>query len=154
MSLGHVGYCTYRTAEPVQFVDITDDVREIVRRSNVVVGQVVVQCLHTTTGIIVNEDEENLLRDFSLYIETKIPKEKWTHDHIPGRKDCEPDEPENAKAHIIAAFFSQVSVALAVSDSDLVLGRFQRIFFAEFDGPCPRPQKTERKVVVSVVGSA
>lgn len=154
MALVHIDSRSYCTTEPVQFVDITDEVREIVRQSGVSIGQVVVQCLHTTTGIIVNEDEENLLRDFSLYIETKIPKEKWAHDHIPGRKDCEPDEPENAKAHIIAAFFSQVSVALAVSDHQPVLGRFQRIFFAEFDGPCPRPQKTERTITVSVVGLA
>jgi secondary thiamine-phosphate synthase enzyme len=117
-------------------------------------GQVVVQCLHTTTGILVSENEENLLYDFSLYIETKIPREKWAHDHIPNRSNCPPDEPENAKAHIISAFFSQVSVTLALVNRELVLGRYQRIFFAEFDGPTPRPHKTDRIVVVSVLGSS
>lgn len=152
MSRAHTEIRTYRTTDEVQFIDITDDVRQIVERSGVTSGQVVVQSMHTTTGILINENEENLLYDFSKYIETKIPKEKWAHDHIPGRTDCEPDEPENAKAHIIAAFFSQISVALVLVDRALALGRYQRIFFAEFDGPCPRPQKTERSVIVSVLG--
>lgn len=153
MCVTHIERFSYPTAEEVQFIDITAEVQDVIRRSRVKTGQVVVQCMHTTTGILVNENEENLLYDFSRYIEAKIPKEKWAHDHIPGRKDCPPDEPENAKAHIIAAFFSQPSVGLAVAEQVLVLGRYQRIFFAEFDGPCPRPQKTERVIVVSVLGA-
>ena len=149
----HVETFSYRTTDPVQFLDITKHVQEVIHRSGIVSGQVVVQCLHTTTGILLNENEENLLYDFSRYIELKIPEDKWAHDLISNRRNCPPDEPENAKAHIIAAFFSQPSVALILSEQELVLGRYQRIFFAEFDGPCPRPQKTERNVVVSVLGS-
>ena len=135
------------------FYDITNNIEKILCDSGFSNGSLVVQSLHTTVGIFVNEAEERLANDFKIYLSRKVPQVKgwYLHDDI-DKRNCSPDEPLNAHSHLKSVFYSNPSVALIFLDSKLALGKYQRIFFAEFDGPCPRKHKDSRKYLVGVFG--
>jgi secondary thiamine-phosphate synthase enzyme len=137
-----------------KFYDITEEVGKIVRDSGINDGHILVQPMHTTVGIFLNEGEERLLIDFVNCLSKKAPKgDKYMHDDIELRKDnCPVDEPVNGHSHIRAACYSNPSLSLILHKGKIQLGTYQRILFAEFDGPCPRKHKSVRKYLVSVIG--
>ncbi|MBD3249296.1 YjbQ family protein [Candidatus Woesearchaeota archaeon] len=141
------------TDKHTRFYDITDNVTDAVRDSGIKEGHIVIQPAHTTTGVFVNENEEYLLDDLMLHLDKKAPQRKggYLHDNI-AERDCPDDEPENAHSHIKAALYSNSSLSLILSGSRLQLGKYQRVFFAEFDGPCPRKHKNKRRCLVSILG--
>ncbi len=136
------------------FYDITDNVQNYVVESEIKNGHVLIQPMHTTVGIFLNEGEERLLIDFTNRLSKKAPKgDNYMHDDIGLRKDdCPPDEPVNGHSHIRSACYSNPSLSLILYDGEIQLGTYQRILFAEFDGPCPRKHKSTRKYLVSVIG--
>ena len=141
------------TKEHVQFYDITESIRLIIQKSEIKNGHVLIQPLHTTVGIYVNEGELRLLQDFIMYLDRKVPqiKGRYLHDDI-AKRDCPENEPENAHSHLKAALYSNPSVSLVLFKGELQLGKYQRVLFAEFDGPCPRKNKDKRKYLVSIMG--
>ncbi len=125
-----------RTREKVELRNITHEVREVVAESGVRSGIVNVFAPHTTTGIFVNEDESGLKRDLGKVLGRLIP-EKGGYEH---------DEVDyNAYAHLRSIVLSP-SITLPVENGGIMLGTWQSIFLAEFDGP------RERKVYVQVLG--
>jgi secondary thiamine-phosphate synthase enzyme len=123
-----------RTDHAFQLVDITELVAERVRRSGIAHGLVCVQTLHTTTGILVNEGEPLLAEDLEHALERLAPRElRYAHDDVARRADVAPDEAANGHAHCKALLLAP-SATLTVVDGRLVLGRWQRLFLAEFDG--------------------
>jgi secondary thiamine-phosphate synthase enzyme len=136
------------------FYDITEEVRGFAKDSGIRNGHILIQPMHTTVGIFLNENEERLLKDFTNYLSVQAPKgNKYLHDDIEKRKDnCPPDEPVNGHSHIRAACYSNPSLSLILHNEEIRLGTYQRIFFAEFDGPCPRKHKNTRKYLVSIMG--
>ena len=135
------------TQERVQFVDITHRVEAIVADSRVASGIVSVQTLHTTTGIVVNENEALLLEDFHDLLARLAPGYvAYRHNKLDIRNGpLPPDERLNGDAHA-RALLMRTSETMAVVDGELLLGRWQKIFFAEFDGA------QSRRIVVSVLG--
>lgn len=133
--------------------DITDNVIDFINKSGISSGFIIIQAMHTTVGVYLNESEKFLFEDFIRYLEECAPqiKNKYRHDNIPER-DCPPDEPENGHAHIKSALFSNSSIVLPIFDKKLIIGKYQRILFAEFDGPCPRKHKTKRKYYLQIIG--
>jgi secondary thiamine-phosphate synthase enzyme len=133
---------------PTEFVDITDRVRSIVAQSRVDTGLVNVQTLHTTTAIVVNEHEPLLFDDFGWMLEAIAPsKRHYRHDSDARTVNAVPGERLNGHAHCRALLLA-TSSCLNVADSAPVLGRWQRIFFVELDGP------RDREVSVLVLESA
>jgi secondary thiamine-phosphate synthase enzyme len=127
-----------RTERAVQFIDITDLVAERVRRSGVWDGIVMVQSLHTTAALLVNEDEPLLLEDFRELLERWAPAgARYRHNDLAARPKAPPDERPNGHAHARALFLA-VSVCLSVADGDIALGDWQSLFLVELDGPRPR----------------
>lgn len=123
------------TAHPSQFVDITDRLIEAIGRMGLVDGLLSVQSLHTTAGLLVNESEELLMDDLDTLFECLAPRfDAYAHDDLNRRPAPLPDERRNGHAHCRAALL-QTSITLQVLDRTLVLGRWQRVLFAEFDGP-------------------
>jgi secondary thiamine-phosphate synthase enzyme len=115
-------------------------------------GHVLIQSKHTTTGILLNENEAGLLEDIIKHLTQQVPEDKeYQHDDL-SKRDCPPDEPLNGHSHLKAAHYTITSLALVLHDSELQAGKYQRIFFAEFDGPCPRKHKSVRKYLVSIIG--
>ncbi len=112
-----------------QSIDITDEVREIVRRSGVSDGLCQVMVLHSTAAVVVNEtDDPNLATDIATALERAVPaRDGWLHDRID----------DNAHAHIKAALLGP-SELVPVRGGDLLLGTWQRLILMEFDGPRKR----------------
>lgn len=120
-------------------VEVTAQVREIVRASGVKDGICVVYCTHTTAGIILTSygdkrGHEDIQDELRKLIPTRVD---FKHQH---------DTPEDAAGHVKSAITGS-SVALFVEDGELFIGNTKGIYFIEFDGP------RERKVLVKVVGS-
>lgn len=117
------------------FVDLTAQVQEAVGMSGVQEGMVVVMTPHTTAGITVNENSDpDVPRDLLHWLNTRIPQNGEFH-HTEGNSD----------AHLKASLFG-VSQVLPVHAGKVVLGTWQAIFLAEFDGP------RTRRVHVQVMG--
>ncbi|WP_372816873.1 secondary thiamine-phosphate synthase enzyme YjbQ [Pyrococcus kukulkanii] len=116
------------TSKEVEIIDITEKVREIVRKSGVEDGIVVVFTRHTTAGIIINENESGLISDLEKTLEKLIPKGAgYSHDRIDN----------NAHSHLRAIILGS-SVVIPVENGRLALGTWQSVLFVELDGPRTR----------------
>lgn len=125
-----------QTKKRIELIDITDHVHEHVKQSNVEHGICVISTRHTTTAVIVNENEAGLRKDILALLDSLVPENAgYLHDRID----------DNAHAHLRAVLLGS-SETLHVSDNKLVLGTWQSIFFAELDGP------RTRTVDITVIG--
>ncbi|WP_333787605.1 secondary thiamine-phosphate synthase enzyme YjbQ [Methanomethylovorans sp.] len=112
----------------VELIDITDNVIEEVNKSSIPSGICVISTPHTTTAIIINENEPGLLSDmFNLLNKLVPPGAGYDHDRIDN----------NADSHLRAMLLGS-SETIPIVDGKLVLGTWQRIFFVELDGPRQR----------------
>jgi secondary thiamine-phosphate synthase enzyme len=135
------------TGAALEFVDVTPLVVEAVRRCGVVEGLVAIQSLHTTAAVIVNEGEPLLLEDLRATLERAAPRRlAYLHDEMDLRAGVPEDEPANGHAHC-KALFLRASETLAVADGAPRLGRWQRVFLVELDGP------RTRLLSITVLGS-
>jgi secondary thiamine-phosphate synthase enzyme len=126
------------TSQPTEFVDITDRLRDAVAVSGVDTGLLNVMSAHTTTGVVVNEHEPRLLDDLHTLLARLAPRGvAYRHDDLARRPGITADEPRNGHAHC-RALLLPTSVCLNVIDGGLALGRWQRVFLVELDGPRPR----------------
>jgi secondary thiamine-phosphate synthase enzyme len=134
-----------RTHHPTEFIDLTGHLAALVAEAGIRVGFVNVQSLHTTTAIVVNEDEPLLLTDFASCLETVAPRDAvYRHDLSRGPNRAV-DERVNGHAHCQALVLSPCA-CLNIVDGRLLLGEWQRVFLAELDGP------RERSISVVVLG--
>ena len=125
---------TIETAQKVQIFDITQEVRGFLAASEVWNGMGVLSTLHTTTAVFFTETQDALWEDVETFLQ-KLAIENADYKHNDPRfSDC---ERKNAAAHLRAILLGG-SLALQVEEGRLVLGQFQRIIFAELDGPRPR----------------
>lgn len=145
----HVAALRTRTGHELEFLDITDRVRSEIARSGVTDGIVNVQTQHTTTAIVVNENEPMLLEDLARVLERWAPRcAVYRHDLRERSETPEgKDERVNGHAHARAVALG-ASETLNVADGRLQIGRWQRIFLVELDGP------QERAVSLVVMGAA
>jgi len=122
------------TTAMVQIIDVTDHIREALGNLNVWTGNVSLQSLHTTVGLFLNECQEALLTDVEEMLELLAPQGNgWRHND-PKFSDC---ERRNAHAHLRAILLGQ-TLSLQVNGGNLLLGEWQRLLFAEMDGPRKR----------------
>lgn len=127
------------TRRATEFLDITERIEALVATSGTSTGLVNIQAMHTTTAIVVNEHEPLLLRDFESTLDKAAPAEAlYRHDDVNARTvNLTADERVNGHAHCRALLLGP-SVCLNVVDGRLLLGRWQRVFLGEFDGPQER----------------
>jgi secondary thiamine-phosphate synthase enzyme len=138
-----------RSQECLQFIDLTEKIRTLVRCSNICNGLVNVQTKHTTTAILINENEPLLLQDLRRTLESFAPREaSYLHDDFDVRTvNMTPDERPNGHAHC-KAMFLRSSETLNAIDGKLDLGCWQSIFFLELDAA------RERSVSITILGTA
>jgi secondary thiamine-phosphate synthase enzyme len=124
------------THHPIQFIDLTAQVEALVTELGIQTGLVNIQSLHTTTAIIVNEHEPLLLADMAALLERVVPHDaSYRHDDATLRTvNCIPGERPNGHSHCRALLLAP-AVCLNVVSGRLQLGRWQRVFLAELDGP-------------------
>ena len=123
------------THRPVEFVDITTLVSRAVRESGLHDGLAMVQTCHTTTGLLVNENEPLLLTDLEAFFDrVAAAPGGYAHDDFRRRTvNLTAHERKNGHAHCCAALL-RTSESLSVVGGALRLGRWQRVFMVEFDG--------------------
>jgi octaprenyl-diphosphate synthase len=128
----------FETNHPTEFVDITDRLRDEVRRSGLKIGRVHLQSLHTTVGLAINENEPLLIRDFEGLLERLAPSGAgYQHDDFARRIEVAVDEPVNGHAHCRQILLTGFATVL-VEKGELVLGQWQSVFAVELDGPRKR----------------
>jgi secondary thiamine-phosphate synthase enzyme len=127
------------TQHPTEFIDLTRQVEELVAEAAMQAGLVNIQTLHTTAAIVVNEHEPLLLDDFGALLEHSAPRHApYRHDDVHLRAvNLLPGERPNGHSHCQALLLCP-SASLNVAHGRVQLGRWQRIFLAELDGPRTR----------------
>jgi len=131
------------TQDRTQLINITDRINEIVAKSGVRNGVVHLQSLHTTTAVFLNEWQDALLHDVGAFLDQVIGRRvSWRHND-PAYSDC---DRHNADSHLKGLLLGQ-TLSLQVRNSAVLLGAWQSIVLAEFDGP------RSRSMSVQVVGN-
>ena len=123
------------TSQATQFIDVTREVEKVLQDSGIRDGVITVYTRHTTTAIFINEGERGLLQDYKRLLNLVPEGADYEHDRID----------RNAHAHLRAVLLGG-DVSIPVLNGRMDLGTWQRIFFAELDGP------RQRRVVVQIVG--
>lgn len=129
---------TVATAKTTELLDITNDLHDAVAEAGIQEGVCSVFCLHTTSCLIVNENELGLKQDFESVVRDLLPQANYRHDCLDN----------NARSHLTAGMVGG-NLMIPVHEGRLVLGTWQSVFFVELDGPRPR-----RSVAVQVVPCA
>jgi secondary thiamine-phosphate synthase enzyme len=130
-------YLWFNTKHRQEFVRITDDIAEIVAKSGVKEGTVLVSAMHITAGVYVNDWENGLIHDFQEWLEKLAPSGLNYQHHQTGE--------DNADAHLKRTIMGH-QVTLPITNGKLDLGPWEQVFYAEFDG------RRKKRVVVKVMG--
>src|SRR5512144_143503 len=133
----HTDYLWFNTSQRREFVRITDDVAEIVRKSGIKEGMVLVSAMHITAAVYVNDWEEGLISDFETWLEKLAPAKPDYRHHQTGE--------DNADAHLKRTIMGH-QVLLPITAGKLDLGPWEQVFYAEFDG------QRKKRVIVKVLG--
>lgn len=131
-------YLTFNTRNRIEFVRITESIEEAIRKSGIKEGLVLINPMHITAAVIVNDDEEGLKRDFIRVLQRLVPYND-RYEHNVGE--------DNAAAHIWRQFMAH-QVVMPVTNGRLDLGPWEQIFYCEFDG------QRSKRVLVKVIGEA
>ena len=131
-------YLTFNTVSRQEFINITGDVEEAVAKSGVKDGLCLVNAMHITASVFINDDESGLHQDFSVWLEKLAPygKDKYKH-NLTGE--------DNGDAHLKRTIMGR-EVVVAVTGSKLDFGPWEQIFYGEFDG------MRKKRVLVKVIG--
>ncbi|MBC8165363.1 MAG: YjbQ family protein [Bryobacteraceae bacterium] len=122
------------TNDRMELLNITDRVNELVRKSGVRDGFIHLQSLHTTTGVFLSEWQDALSGDVRQFFDEVVERERYYRHNDPELSDC---ERKNADSHIRGMLMGQ-TVMLQVRNAAVLLGTWQTIVLAEFDGPRSR----------------
>ena len=121
------------------FVNITSKVEELLRKSAVQEGLCLVNAMHITASVFINDDESGLHHDYTAWLEKLAP-----HEPIKQYRHNDTGE-DNADAHIKRQVMGR-EVVVAISDGKLDFGPWEQIFYGEFDG------RRRKRVLVKIIG--
>jgi secondary thiamine-phosphate synthase enzyme len=121
------------------FVNITQEVEECLRDSGIKEGLVLVNPMHITASVFINDDESGLHHDYKRWLEEKVP-----HEPISQYRHNDTGE-DNADAHIKRQIMGR-EVVVAVTNGRLDFGTWEQIFYGEFDG------RRKKRVLVKIIG--
>src|SRR6202023_3303065 len=126
------------SSRPAEFVDLTARLQKAVEKAGLLNGRVHLQSLHTTLGLVVNENEPLLLADLEALLKRLVPAEAtYLHDDFSLRTAVPDDEPANGHAHA-RNLLLQPSLTILVEEGELLIGQWQSVFAVELDGPRAR----------------
>jgi len=128
----------FNTKKIREFVNITRQVEELLRESGIREGICLVNAMHITASVFINDDESGLHHDFEVWLEKLAPHEPVSsYRHNTGEI--------NADAHLKRQIMGR-EVVIAVTEGDLHLGPWEQIFYGEFDG------QRRKRVLVKIIG--
>jgi secondary thiamine-phosphate synthase enzyme len=120
------------------FINITPQVETCLEESGIAEGLVLVNAMHITASVFINDDEPGLHRDFDVWLEKLAPHEPVSqYKHNVGE--------DNGDAHLKRSIMGR-EVVVAVTNGDLDLGPWEQVFYGEFDG------RRRKRVLVKIIG--
>ncbi|MGB8492397.1 MAG: secondary thiamine-phosphate synthase enzyme YjbQ [Bacteroidales bacterium] len=128
----------FETSTRRAFINITGQVEKCVQESNIREGLCLVNAMHITSSVFINDDEGGLHHDFEVWLEKLAPEKPYSQYKHNGFED-------NADAHIKRTLMGR-EVVVAVTQGKLDFGPWEQIFYGEFDG------KRSKRVLVKIVG--
>ena len=132
-------YLAFEVKTRRAFVNITPDVRKLVTKSKVQEGLCLVNAMHITASVFINDNEGGLLHDYEKWLEELAPHAPTTqYDHNKTGED-------NADAHLKRQVMGR-EVVIAITNGELDFGPWEEIFYGEFDGKRPK------RVLVKIIG--
>jgi|TARA_B110000014_G_scaffold226430_1_gene185709 secondary thiamine-phosphate synthase enzyme len=132
-------YLSFKTKSKKEFVNITSDVEKSIQKSSIKEGICLVNAMHITASVFINDNESGLHHDYDKWLEELAPHEPIDQYH---HNDTGED---NADAHLKRQVMGR-EVVIAITDGQLDFGPWESIFYGEFDG-----QRTKR-VLVKIIG--
>jgi secondary thiamine-phosphate synthase enzyme len=136
----HTEYLTFTVPARVGFLNITPQVEAAVRQSGVREGLCLVNAMHITASVFINDDESGLHDDYRAWLEQLVP-----FDPSPARYRHNRTGEDNADAHLKRQVMGR-EVVVAVTNGKLDFGPWEQIFYGEFDGRRPK------RVLIKVIG--
>ena len=132
-------YLTFEVKTRRAFVNITPDVRKLVTKSKIQEGLCLVNAMHITASVFINDNEGGLLHDYEKWLEGLAP-------HAPtSQYDHNKTGEDNADAHLKRQVMGR-EVVVAITNGELDFGPWEEIFYGEFDG------KRSKRVLVKIIG--
>ena len=129
----------FNIEERMDFINITNDVERVVNESGIKDGLCLVNAMHITASVFINDDESGLHRDYKLWLEKLAPHEPLTrYDHNLTGED-------NGDAHHKRQIMGR-EVVVAITEGRLHFGTWEQIFYGEFDG------RRKKRVLVKIIG--
>lgn len=128
----------FNTSKRRQYLNITPDVEEEVRISGIKEGLCLVNAMHITASVFINDDESGLHNDFEVWLEKLAPEKPYSQYRHNGYED-------NADAHLKRQVMGR-EVVVAITDGKLDLGPWEQIFYGEYDG------KRKKRVLCKIIG--
>jgi secondary thiamine-phosphate synthase enzyme len=130
-------YLWFNTAKHREFINITDKVEDLVKRSGIVEGLMLASAMHITAGVYVNDAEEGLIADIEEWLEHLAPYRPDYKHHATGES--------NGDAHLKSLLVHH-EVMVPITNGRLDLGPWQQIYYAEFDG------QRRKRVILKALG--
>ena len=131
-------YLTFNTPDRHAFINITPQVGKIIEKSGVKEGLCLVNAMHISASVFINDDESGLHQDFEKWLEKLAPYAPESYMHNMTGED-------NADAHLKRQVMGR-EVVVAITEGRLDFGPWEQIFYGEFDGQRPK------RVLVKVIG--
>ena len=128
----------FTTNKRREYINITRDVEEAVIDSGIKEGLCLVNAMHITASVFINDDEAGLHQDFEAWLEKMAPEKPYSMYHHNGYED-------NADAHIKRQIFGR-EVVVAITNGELDFGPWEQIFYGEFDG------MRRKRVLIKIIG--
>jgi secondary thiamine-phosphate synthase enzyme len=134
----HTKHLWFNTKLRQEFINITPQVEEELKKSGIKEGLCLVNAMHITASVFINDDEDGLHRDFSCWLEGIAPygKDKYQH-NLSGE--------DNGDAHLKRTLMGR-EVVVAVTGGRLDFGPWEQIFYGEFDG------RRKKRVLIKIIG--
>ena len=132
-------YLTFKTKSRREFVNITSDIEKLVSKRGVKEGLCLVNAMHITASVFINDNESGLHHDYEKWLEELAPHEPIEHYR---HNDTGED---NADAHLKRQVMGR-EVVVAITDGELDFGPWETIFYGEFDG------RRNKRVLVKIIG--
>jgi secondary thiamine-phosphate synthase enzyme len=134
----HTQYLSFNTQERQEFINITAQVEDAVKKSGIREGLCLVNAMHITASVFINDDDPGLHSDFNGWLEKLAPYGKDKYQHNLGGED-------NGDAHLKRTVMGR-EVVVAVTSGKLDFGPWEQIFYGEFDG------RRKKRVLIKIIG--
>ena len=132
-------YLTFKTNSKKEFVNITSSVEKLVKKSSIKEGICLVNAMHITASVFINDNESGLHHDYDKWLEDLAP-----HEPIDQYRHNDTGE-DNADAHLKRQVMGR-EVVIAITNGNLDFGPWESIFYGEFDG------QRSKRVLVKIIG--